>query len=98
MADEARLLEDPEFQKFLRQKSRWRWGLSGILILTYIVYAIAGIYFGEAYAKPVFGTSIPFGMAVGDLIIAFSIVLSLVYVRIVNRLEDENAREQESRQ
>ncbi len=98
MADEARLLEDPEFQEFLRQKNRWRWGFSGFLILTYIVYAIAGIYFGEAYAKPVFGTSIPFGMAVGDLIIAFSIVLSLVYVRIVNRLEDETVREQERHQ
>ncbi len=98
MADEARLLEDPEFRKYMRQRSRWRWGLSGFLILTYIVYAIAGIYFAEAYSKPVFGTSIPFGMAVGDLIIAFSIVLSLVYIRIVNRLEDERVREQESHQ
>ncbi len=96
MADAARLLEDPEFRKFMRQRSRWRWGLSGFLILTYIVYAIAGIYFGEAYARPFFGTSIPIGMAVGDLIIVFSIVLSLIYIRIVNRLEDESVREQDS--
>ncbi len=98
MADEARLLDDPELQKLLRQRSRWRWGLSGFLIIAYSVYAIAGIYFAEAYSKPVFGTSIPFGMAVGNFIIAFSILLSVVYVRIVNRLEDERVREQEGRQ
>ncbi len=94
MADEARLLKDPEFRKFMRQRSRWRWGLSGFLILTYLVYAIAGIYFAEAYSTPVFGTSIPIGMAVGDLIIALSIALSLVYIRIVNRLEDDRLRRQ----
>jgi hypothetical protein len=33
-------------------------------------------------------------MAVGDLIIALSIALSLVYIRIVNRLEDDRLRRQ----
>lgn len=98
MVDEASVFEDPEFQKLLRQRSRWRWGLSGFLILAYIVYAIAGIYFAEVFSTPVFGTSILFGMALGDLIIALSIALSLVYIRIVNRLEDDRLRKQGSHQ
>ncbi len=95
MADEARLLDDPQFRKLLRQRSRWRWGLSGFVIAAYLVYGITGIYFAEAYAIPFPGTSIPFGMAIGNAIIILSIVMSIAYVRIVNRLEDEEAREKE---
>lgn len=98
MADEANLLDDPEFHKLLSRRSRWRWGLSGFLIIAYLVYAIAGIYFAEAYSRPFLGTSIPFGMAIGNVIIILSIVLSIAYVRIVNRLEEDEAREKETQE
>jgi hypothetical protein len=35
MANEADMLRDPEFQKMLATRSRWRWGLSGGLIGAY---------------------------------------------------------------
>ncbi|MCP4299277.1 MAG: DUF485 domain-containing protein [Gammaproteobacteria bacterium] len=98
MGDEARLLEDPDFRNLLKRRSRWRWGLSGFLILAYFVYAIAGIYFAEAYSQPFLGTSIPFGMAIGNVLIILSIALSIAYVRIVNRLEDAEAREKKAQE
>jgi uncharacterized membrane protein (DUF485 family) len=95
MGGETELLKDPEFQRLLVRRSRWRWGLSGLLIGAYLVWGIGGIYFAEAYAAPFMGIALPWGMAVGFLIIAMSIVLSMVYVRVVNRLEAEEAHEQD---
>lgn len=86
MNDES-LLNDPEFQKFLSQRSRWRWGLSGLLIGAYLLYAVGGLYFTDAYAVSFMGSSIPWGIVVGYLIIAVSVILCIVYVRVVNRLE-----------
>jgi hypothetical protein len=33
MGKEAEVLRDPEFRKLLAQRSRWRWGLSGISLI-----------------------------------------------------------------
>ena len=41
MGNEAEILRDPEFQKMLAQRSRWRWGLSGSLIGLYFTYCLA---------------------------------------------------------
>ena len=96
MGDDAELLRDPAFQRLLVRRSRWRWGLSGLTIGAYFIWAIAGLYFAEAYGRPLPGTAIPGGIAVGLIIIVLSIVLSIVYVRIVNRLEAGEMSEQES--
>jgi len=95
MGDEAELLRDPAFQRLLKVRSRWRWGLSGFLIGAYLVWAVGSIYFAEAYAAPFFGLALPWGMAVGLLIIAMSIVLSMVYVRLVNQFEARETLERE---
>jgi uncharacterized membrane protein (DUF485 family) len=98
MRDEADVFRDPEFQKRLKRRSRWRWGLSGLLIGAYLVWSVGGVYFPAAYAAPVPGSALPWGIVVGMLIITCSIVLSVVYVRIVNRLEEAELREQETNQ
>ncbi len=43
MTDESEIIRDPEFQKLLKIRSRWRWGLSGGLVGGYLVYIVAGI-------------------------------------------------------
>ena len=86
MGNEADLLRDPEFRKMLALRSRWRWGLSGSLIGIYLAYCLAGIYFADAFARPFPGSSIPWGIALGYLIIALSVGLSMLYIRVVGRL------------
>jgi uncharacterized membrane protein (DUF485 family) len=86
MAIEAELLRDPEFRQLLAQRSRWRWGLSCSLIGIYFLYCLAGIYFSDAFARPALGTSISWSIAMGYLIIAFAIALSLLYIRVVGRI------------
>lgn len=86
MTEDTALLRDPAFQKLLSQRSRWRWGLSGFVICTYFAYALGGLYFPGAYAKSVGNSAVPWGIVLGLLLIGLSIVLSLLYVRVVNRL------------
>lgn len=87
MTDEAEILKEPGFRKLLRQRSRWRWGLSGGLVGSYLLYVVAGIYIPEVYATPFAGSSVPWGIVLGYLIIGFSIGLSVIYVRAINKLK-----------
>ena len=69
--------------------------ISALLIGAYLLWGIAGIYFPDQYARPFMGSSIPIGLAVGTLIIMMSIALSIVYVRIIDRIETEASVEKE---
>ena len=40
MTDESEIIRDPEFQKLLKIRSRWRWGLSGGLVGGYLVHQV----------------------------------------------------------
>ncbi len=94
MTDESEIIRDPEFQKLLKIRSRWRWGLSGGLVGGYLVYIVAGIYIPDAYATPFAGSSLPWGIVLGYFIIALSIALSLIYVRVINKLKSFGDDEQ----
>lgn len=89
MAQEPEIFHDPQFQQSLARRSRWRWGLSGGLIGLYFAYCLAGIYFTEAFSRPALGTSISWSIALGYLIIALAIALSVLYIRVVGRLVEE---------
>ena len=95
MGNEVDLLHDPAFQRLISRRSRWRWSFSALLIGAYLLWGIAGIYFPDQYARPFMGSSIPIGLAVGTLIIMMSIALSIVYVRIIDRIETEASVEKE---
>ncbi len=95
MTDEAEIFRDPEFQQLLKRRSQWRWGLSGGLIGIYLAYCLVGIYFPDAFAHPVPGSSIPWGIALAYLIIALSVFLSILYIRIVGRLLESPFGERE---
>ncbi len=96
MTEEAEIIRDPEFQKLLKIRSRWRWGLSGGLVGGYLVYIVAGIYIPDAYAMPFASSSLPWGIVLGYFIIASSIALSLIYVRVINKLTSFGDDEQGS--
>ena len=89
MDDQDDRLANGEFQALMRQRNRWRWGLSALLVIAYLVYGVAGVYIGDVYAKPFFGWALPWGLALGYLIIFASIALSILYVRVANRLESD---------
>jgi uncharacterized membrane protein (DUF485 family) len=87
MTDDTNILHDPEFRQLLKARSRWRWGLSGGLVGSYLVYVLAGIYVPDVYARPFAGSSVPWGVVLGYLLIGLSIGLSMLYVSVVKRLK-----------
>jgi uncharacterized membrane protein (DUF485 family) len=92
MTDYRKTLSDPGFQRLLARRSRLRWGFSAILIGTYLLWGVLGVYFGDSYAAPFFGIAMPTGLALGFMIIGLSMLLSAIYVRLVNRIEADSAR------
>ncbi len=90
MSDAASIYNDPEFQIMLKKRSRLRWGFSISLIGAYVGYGIMGLQIPDAYATSFFGSSVPWGMAMGFMLIGASVVMSVLYVRIINRLEADS--------
>lgn len=87
MGDEAALLDDPAFQQLLRKRSRLRWGFSSLIVGAYLAFGIGGLLMPQQYAVLIFNDAISVGLTLGYLIIGASIVSSVVYVRLINRLE-----------
>ena len=84
--DHRAILNDPAFKALMSKRSRLRWGLTTFLSVAYLGYGLAGVYFPDVMARSFFGTSMPWVMFVGYLLIALSIVLSIGYIHMVNSL------------
>ena len=80
-------IDEPRIQALLARRSRLRWRFSAILIVAYLVWGVAGVYAPGFYAAPFLGIAMPTGIAMGFAIIILSMVLAVVYVRIVNEIE-----------
>lgn len=85
-ADPGTLLNDPEFLRLLRRRSRLRWGLAGLLTLAYLAYGLGGLYAAELFARRLGGSAVSLAVVLGYAIIVLGIVCSIFYVRQVNRL------------
>lgn len=80
------LLNDPDFQRLLRRRSRLRWGLTAVLVTAYLGYGLAGLYAPQVLARPVFGSAIAWSLLLGYGIIILAIACSIFYVWQVNRI------------
>ncbi len=85
-SDELSILNDPKFQKLLTRRSRLRWGLTGLLVVAYLAYGMAGIYASDLLGASFMGSSISWWIIIGASLIALAIVLSLVYIRLITKL------------
>ena len=86
MRDPGDLLNDADFRRLLRRRSRLRWGLAGFLTTGYLAYGIAGLYVADFFAGPFPGTAIPLSLVFGYGIISLGIACSVYYVWQVNRI------------
>jgi uncharacterized membrane protein (DUF485 family) len=80
------LMEDPEFVRLLRRRSRLRWGLSGLLTAAYLAYGIGGLYVPGVFASRLGASGISLGFVLGYGIIFLGIACSIFYVWQVNRI------------
>ena len=84
-----RVLHNPDFQKMEREKRRISWFFSLLIFSVYVAYILyIGInpaFFGQPVME---GSMITIGFYAGIFIILFSIALTGIYVRKVNRKFD----------
>lgn len=80
------LLNDADFRRLLSRRSRLRWGLTGLLVIAYLAYGLAGLYAPDELARPVFGSAIAWSVLLGYGIIVLAIACSIFYVWQVNRI------------
>lgn len=80
------LLSDPDFLRLMRRRSRLRWGLTAMLVGSYLTYGMAGLYAGELLAQSFLGTGVTWSVIVGYGIIVLGIGSSIYYVWQVNRI------------
>lgn len=88
-----RVLQHPDFKKMEQEKNRISWFFSFLIFAVYVAYIL---YIGinpEFFGRPLIaGSVITVGIYAGIFIILFSIVLTGLYVRMVNRKFDEVTR------
>ena len=89
MSADADTSESTSQEAMLRRRSRLRWRFSVFLIGIYLVWGVAGVYLPDYYASPFMGIAMPKGIAIAFGIIGLSMLLAVIYVRRVNRYEDE---------
>ncbi|MCL1886459.1 MAG: DUF485 domain-containing protein [Betaproteobacteria bacterium] len=84
------VLQHPDFKKMEMEKNRISWFFSFLVFAVYVAYIL---YIGinpEFFSRPlVAGSAITIGIYAGIGIILFSIILTGIYVRKVNKKFDE---------
>ncbi len=82
----AQIINDPAFQKLLAKRSRLRWGLTAMLVLAYVAYGFAGVWYPDELSQSFLGTRLSWVMAIAYFIMLLSVLTSLLYVRIVGKM------------
>lgn len=86
------IIDHPKFRELLAKRSRLRWGLTTLLVSAYVAYGLSGVWMPEAMARPFFGTSMSWIMAVAYIIMLLSVGSAIYYVRVVGKLHDVHRR------
>lgn len=76
----------PAYQRLIRQRARWAWGLSGLILLMYFSFILLIAFRPEWLATPLGpNTVVTVGIPVGVAIILLAFVLTGVYVHKANK-------------
>ncbi len=86
---------NPQILERLKRRNRLRWLFSAFLIGIYLAWGILGVYFPAFYGSPFLGVAMPTGLVMAFAIIGLSMLLAVVYVRQINRYEDEDRQNPE---
>lgn len=88
-----KVLQNPDFQKMAKQKSRLGWSFSIVMFVFYVIYIL---YIGispETFAQPVSdGATTTIGIYAGLFIIVFAVAITGIYVRKANGKYEEATR------
>ena len=81
----ARVAEDPRYRKLVRERSRFGWSLSIIMIAIFFGYIALIAYDKSFLGRSAFGGTTTLGIPIGIGVILIAILLTGIYVRRANR-------------
>ena len=81
----GRVAEDPRYRQLVRQRSRFGWALSIIMMVVFFGYIGLIAYDRTFLARPAFGGTTTLGIPIGIGVILVAVVLTGIYVRRANR-------------
>ena len=88
----ARVADDPRYRDLVRERSRFGWTLTIIMMVVFFGY-ISLIAYDKAFlARPAFGGTTTLGIPIGIGVILIAILLTGIYVRRANRRFDPAMR------
>jgi len=77
--------QNPKFHHLVKQRSRWAWRLSSVILTMYFSFILLIAFFPEWLGHSLFGGVITIGIPIGVLIILVAFILTGVYVHKANK-------------
>ncbi|WP_438971575.1 DUF485 domain-containing protein [Methylophaga sp.] len=76
---------NPNFHRLVKRRSRWAWGLAGIILVMYFAFILLIAFAPQWLAQPVAaGSVMTIGIPIGVFVIVVAFVLTGVYVHKAN--------------
>ncbi|BBF86745.1 putative membrane protein [Aquitalea magnusonii] len=82
------ILQHPDFQQLIAQKTRLSWSLSAVMLVIYYGFIMLLAFSPGTLGSPLSDGAITIGIPVGVAIILLTFVLTGIYVWIANRYLD----------
>ncbi len=95
MADEITrsIMNDPRFIALVRERSRFAWTLSIVMLVVYLAFILLVAFAHEWMATKVAGSTISVGIVLGLAVIIFAFILTGIYVARANTRFDDLTRD-----
>lgn len=87
------LAASPKYQQLVRERSRFAWTLTVVMLVIYFGYILLIAFNREFLAQPVAGGTMTIGIPMGIGVIVVGIILTGIYVRRANRHFDQLTRD-----
>ena len=81
--------KDPKYQKFIKTRARYSWGMTLIMMIVYFGY-IYLVAFNKTFLAQTLGSGVTtLSIPIGIGLIVFTVLLTMLYVRRANTQFDE---------
>jgi uncharacterized membrane protein (DUF485 family) len=87
-AEAARIAADPRYVALVRERGRFTWALTGVMLVAYLGFILMIAFDKALLARPIGAGVTSVGIVVGFGVIVLAIVLTGVYVRRAARTFD----------
>jgi len=76
---------NPKFNQLVKERSRWAWTLSSIILIMYFSFILLIAFVPEWLGISLFGGVITIGIPIGVFIIVTAFILTGIYVHKANK-------------